>query len=427
MLGDLPQPLLSKIAATVLESADSLDDVVLLSQVSSAFRSAVRDDRMYATHMQKRWGPLKFGDSVFLQNKCQKDAIGWRRLHAELESELASLLSRSIRKAVAWLHSNKLLSGDSDTSDPSEAHQWLMWLLNDADLVLRRRVVHYICESSEFFPKRYLDRLIGQFRFSPLPEETSELGEQDAVGPLATLRRVLLQFPFLPIDAGSGADRIIGSIARVYLNSVPQAAAWFGVCDKQVVEAAHLVIYALIVLNTDLHNPAVNPKMSQAEFAASLSRIELLRGLRRGHIERMYEALRSEPLRIDPDRVGVDTIVRSATDGDDEVTRAVFSRWHPTSAQRKCASVCASLKHRASQCKSRSGRRDLAFLFKRWQGQHFAELRAMSLLIIAVVVYCEWRNMDSLADMGKWNHFSIGVPMLRTLLIALVLDWASRA
>ena len=51
----------------------------------------------------------------------------------------------------------------------------------------------------------------------------------------------------------------------------------------------------------------------------------------------------------------------------------------------------------------------------------------MSLLIIAVVVYCEWRNMDSLADMGKWNSFSTGVPILRTLLIALVLDWASRA
>ena len=39
----------------------------------------------------------------------------------------------------------------------------------------------------------------------------------------AALRQLLFAFPFLPIDAGSGADRVIGEFARQYVLSNPQA------------------------------------------------------------------------------------------------------------------------------------------------------------------------------------------------------------
>jgi hypothetical protein len=35
-------------------------------------------------------------------------------------------------------------------------------------------------------------------------------------------------------------------------------------------DAAHILIYSLIMLNTDLHNPTVQPKMTVEEFVASV-------------------------------------------------------------------------------------------------------------------------------------------------------------
>ena len=109
-------------------------------------------------------------------------------------------------------------------------------------------------------------------------------------------------FPFLPIDAGEGADRVIRALARLYLDTHPaelldlrartatgssMAAAASTATDAAAAvtpataaaaqserhddaeSAVYILIYAVIMLNTDLHHPAIRTKMTAGEFVRS--------------------------------------------------------------------------------------------------------------------------------------------------------------
>ena len=66
----------------------------------------------------------------------------------------------------------------------------------------KRRIVAFVC--AEWQPLSTLPTFFAQL---PIRGATPELA----------LRDLLLRFPFLPIDAGQGADRVIGTFSRAYV------------------------------------------------------------------------------------------------------------------------------------------------------------------------------------------------------------------
>lgn len=176
------------------------------------------------------------------------------------------------------------------------------------------------------------------------------------------------------------------------------------------------MIYSLIMLNTDLHNPAVQPKMSVSEFQASLYRVEILRALSPARIARMYEAVQACPLQIDPTRAGVDTIIRASNTDDacDEVTPALLSRY---SQQRtRTLNLIKDAAYRAGKqaraLGSESGRRDFRFQLKRWHGRNYAEIRVLALvLVMCGFVFAIWgsESAPSTAAADEQDDEAVGV------------------
>lgn len=169
-----------------------------------------------------------------------------------------------------------------------------------------------------------------------------------------SLREFLQVFPFLPIDAGSGADRFIGYFARTYVLQNAQAVAAFGlphsappspprsdsddsdssdsappsitpqsVVDRLARDAVYTLTYSLIMLNTDLNNPAVTPKMQLDEYCASCRRCLPLQAVSTDILAAIYRSIASNPLQIDHGHQGrVTTTIHAMHDADDVEARA---------------------------------------------------------------------------------------------------------
>jgi hypothetical protein len=248
------------------------------------------------------------------------------------------------------------------------------------------------------------------------------------VSPIASLRQILLQFPFLPIDAGGGADRVIGAIARCYSAAYPEVSEWVGLpsssTEKERTDAVHLVVYAAIMLQSDLHNIAVQPKMTVAEFVASLHRAPALASMPEELITSIYEDIRCAPLEYEE---AIDSFVRSNKDGDgdDQIIAPSYSRYsrHSVSgnAQRlrdHCASSCTSLQRRSGQLTTPQGRRDLRFLAKRWHGQHYVAIRLCALFVVIGSLFYGSDGGD-----GAWRWDVLA----RTLVLAVVCHLGTKA
>ena len=478
-LAGLPQPILSDIlhlaalqgsvgsgdddvATTILDAtatAAGVRAVASLALVSRAARDCVRQANLHRHYTRRIFGPLDYAAYFQARGGCgEPGPAAWRDLLMDMAGGLQPRLASSIKQGTSWLRERELLGGSAShhlvagvgmvtPNDPSKEHKWLHWLILNGPLQLRRRIAAYICLTSELHPKYHLDAFIGRFRLVPSPEQREELGDDNATSPLAVLRRTLLQFPFLPIDAGGGADRTIGALAREYVKALPHCVEWLGQSvdqqhyHKDAVEAVHLVIYSLIMLNTDLHNPAVQPKMALDEFQDSLYRVPLLQTLNSAHIARMYESVRDEPLRIERDRIGVDSIIRSAADGaDDEVSPALVSRYHGG-----CAAVlmrCCPGRHfkaltrlRPGQLRSAAGRADLRFQLKRWHGRHYTKIRILGLVLVLATLAYELMLRPSFDTSTAAFAFSVSDTLaqasalpfgLSTVSVAIVVHVATR-
>ena len=155
-----------------------------------------------------------------------------------------------------------------------------------------------------------------------------------ASNPEDALRRLLLAFPFLPIDAGEGADRVIRALAAQFLDTHPStrealcratakqpnqpkaraeaadeaeaAAAELEAEEAEEEEEAHddaesavyILIYAVIMLNTDLHHPAIKTKMARHEFVASTQSTVLGETFGAADLGAIYDSVRAAPLAI---------------------------------------------------------------------------------------------------------------------------------
>lgn len=340
-------------------------------------------------------------------------------------------------QAVDFLREQRLLNGPC----AEQEYPWLAHHLKASQLNDRRRITSYVCMAAEDQPYRVLDSLIERFELHPPTTEPSpaidaEDGDWEPVSaivsPITSLRHVLLQFPFLPIDAGGGADRVIGAIARCYAKAYPVCGEWVGLpattSDKEVTDAVHLIVYAAIMLQSDLHNVAVNRKMTTQEFVDSLHRAPVLANMPEERIFAIYEDIRSAPLEYEE---AIETFIRSNKDGagDDQVISATYSKYSRHSASGAMARLrgscrCESVRRRAGQLTTARGRKDLRFLAKRWHGQRYYEMRISSFLLVLLSAFCG--SGAEVQAASAWPHWDVNL-WARTALLAAVCHYATKA
>ena len=244
----------------------------------------------WAPMVQRRWGPVTLTPSV----------TDWRALARHLETVVRPLLSTNVLKAIGHLLSRGLLPRTLPgkqtgrlTSEPwvETVRCCLAWGTLDE----RRRLTAYLCLNAH--PPAYLQ---SYFAVTPIRGAT----------PLVALRDLLLRFPFLPIDAGQGADRVVGCFARAYALQNPDAlAAIVPASTKSYVsgtssasdppsdddeeeeeemerrvrrmmqlhlsgvvkagrDAVYTLTYSLIMLNTDLHKCARQRTLPSPSFTS---------------------------------------------------------------------------------------------------------------------------------------------------------------
>jgi len=282
-------------------------------------RNVSRQDgcRFWQHLVRQRWGPVclpsTWSNAIGLtwglkMPTCAVDiAVGprdWRTLLIYLEVVAMGCLRRSVKQMVDLIRLQGIISPECGHSALEDWHETLRTLLRWIPLNEKRRLAAFVC--ADWQPRTTLTRFL-----SPIPIVGST--------PLIALRALLLRFPFLPIDAGSGADRVIGCFARSWVTQNAHCLADLGIglgvaeqpqpatattptsdseggddpdhdevfvsiddreCPpsgtaaaiglsavlseselKTARDAVYTLIYSLIMLNTDLHNPAISPKI----------------------------------------------------------------------------------------------------------------------------------------------------------------------
>lgn len=193
-LSELPVHLLEDLFSQV-----SLPDLSRVERASKTLFTLTRSDRAFwKAAIQARWGPVQPpGDSASVD--------GWISLGTKLEVHVRGLILRSVRQSMEEL-SRHLRPQEEGKPPPwcESVHKLLSWL----PLRERRRLASFVC--ADWQPPATLPAFLRPLRFG-------------ASSPEAALRALLLEFPFLPIDAGDGADRVIGEFSRRYVEDSPHA------------------------------------------------------------------------------------------------------------------------------------------------------------------------------------------------------------
>ena len=290
------------------------------------------DSVLWRKVAETRWGPL-----------CDTSGEGrsWRGELVWLETEVAPILRKNVRSSLKLMEARGLLGGRRG-SWVSCVHCLLSW----QTLVVCRRLAAFVC--ADWQPR---DTLRGFLQPLDLRAPTPE----------AALRNLLYIFPFLPIDAGSGADRVIGEFARQYVianpevirelrigsggsvaapptgegsssdeeeeDGAPKRFDKYAGCEQLARDGVYALIYSLVMLNTDLHNVAIQPKIQVEQYVASCHRCGPLRDVPDEYLRRLYLSVLSSPLRISHDLMGCGgSIVRSGgADADETVSGATYS------------------------------------------------------------------------------------------------------
>ena len=266
------------------------------------------DTSTWKTIVDRHWGPFPL----------PSNSGSWQALARSLELQVRPLFRTSVRRAV------KELAGYGCVNWIRCLQCTLQW----ATLEERRRVVAFVC--ADWQPETVLRDFL-----SVIPITGAD--------PEQALRSFLVRFPFLPIDAGEGADRVINIFSESFVAQNPLGLEPLGVrlsnegteAEGETVrarDAVYTLTYSIIMLNTDLHNPAISPKIAATEYAASCRRCAPLLDVPDELLRTVYEHVMNKPLAIalanhctghgDP---RVPTIVRAAASGDDAEHPAIYS------------------------------------------------------------------------------------------------------
>ena len=331
-----------------------------------------RDDaRAWCAVVGRRWGPVNIPSKSSCNWKAsrewQQPPADWRELAIYLETVVLQSLMKSVKKAIELLVEQHILIGSNKLPE-SAWHATVHRLLEWVPLHEKRRLTAFVC--ADWQPAATLPIFL-----APLPI--------CGATPEHALRDLLLRFPFLPIDAGQGADRVIGTFSRAYVLQSPQALAALGLfhgsgevesgiqssssdeeesgeetdtetrmsqawwpahatpprmsqawwdahatpSHRAARDAVYTLTYSIIMLNTDLNNPAIHPKITCDEYTASCHRCVPLRSMDDETLRVIYSRVAAQPLQIYYGQPGVTTAVHASQSGDDTETGATYSQY----------------------------------------------------------------------------------------------------
>ena len=252
-------------------------DLVSLGRCTRLAKGVDVGPESWRLEARRRWG-----DAIEL---CGDQS--WRGLLGALSSELVPRLEAGrIAEVLAELHGRGALPSTSRAVAST-----LRAAVRQKNGAYARAIALYV--TSDGFGRSPSAR--GEAEAATREETTGEaVGEvirgyselMEGGSPEAALRSVLVVLPFLPISTGRGADRLIRAVSEVFAG---KSGANGG--------HAYVLIYALIMLNTDLHNPKIRPKMTEDAFVSSLRRTiigdSIPEATARGH----YRSVLQRPLR----------------------------------------------------------------------------------------------------------------------------------
>lgn len=239
----------------------------------------------------------------------------WRAAAINLEVFAWPLLRDvGVKAALRYIRANKFLAQPEPGSSKWATQESLdiirSSLRHRKNIDCRRRVALFAC-SSDFAGAPALptnfggDKTLDSSEHGNLWDVLSLFKEcvHRATDPENALRLLLLRFPFLPIDAGEGADRVIWALARLYLKLHPSQFAHLrrreeGKDHEDAESAVYILIYAVIMLNTDLHHPAIKNKMTADEFLRSARSTVLEDAVSDADLRRIYASVASKQLLI---------------------------------------------------------------------------------------------------------------------------------
>lgn len=116
--------------------------------------------------------------------------------------------------------------------------------------------------------------------------------------------RKAMQFFILPKEAEK-IDRIIQAFALHYSKSNPKRTSHY----RGGWDTIHLLSFAIIMLNTDLHSPNVKQRMTQADFVKNLRGQDKISGEKNGEdidrktLEGIYDRIKKDELKAGDDHV----------------------------------------------------------------------------------------------------------------------------
>jgi hypothetical protein len=284
------------------------------------------------------------------------DMSSWRNASAHLHKWVRPTLRKSVAKAIRQLEADGYYGGqDRDVHDDTAKITSLRRFLDGGNIDMRRRVAAYVCSGKHktSFIKCFLED-VDWLKTNKFVRFT-----ESALAVECAFRYLLLKFPFLPIDAGVGADRVINAFTQVLLkNSTATfenmhveehhdrksfdpdivSAADNGGCRPKNLpclipeipleeqrDAVYILVYSLIMLNTDLHNPAINPKIKAEQFVRSCKQTVLC-SIPESMLVQMYHHIRCDPLRISNRSTQIHTTVTSGEE-EDYIVPACYSRY----------------------------------------------------------------------------------------------------
>lgn len=237
--------------------------------------------------------------------------LSWRSAAIFLESCVYPMMLKvGCKAALRLLVAKGMLQASSLWASQATLDIIRAGLSFRGDIEYRRRVALFACSSdfcSAKIPVGTLSDGDNEDELCNIVSVLSCFEDQLALSndPEEALRGILMVFPFLPIDAGEGADRVIRALARLYLKHhetkyASLRARSIGEIDthNDRESAIYILMYAVIMLNTDLHHPAIKSKMTPAEFILSTRRTVLGEAFSDADLNRIYESVATQQFLI---------------------------------------------------------------------------------------------------------------------------------
>ncbi|CAN1217020.1 Brefeldin A-inhibited guanine nucleotide-exchange protein 5 [Linum perenne] len=262
------------MAQTTLLKGSSLQCLVNVLKSLFDWEKASREYKK-SKNVQASQEDLSDGDSIDIRNKEEANDFEKAKAHKSTMEAAISEFNRKPSKGIEYLIANKLVE-----SNPASVAQFL----RSTPSLDKAMVGDYLGQHEEF-PLAVMHAYVDAMSFSGMKFH-------------AAIREFLKSFR-LPGEAQK-IDRIMEKFAERYCADNP------GLFKNP--DTAYVLAYAVIMLNTDAHNPMVWPKMSKSDFVRNNVMDNAEESAPTDLLEEIYDSIVKEEIKLKDE---VDAIEKS--------------------------------------------------------------------------------------------------------------------